>query len=370
MQINLNPHNNYEQLDQFFISEKCRKILLVCGGSIKKLKINTYFNELKNRLGIDVIRFSDFTPNPKYESVVQGVQLLIHEEIEMIVAVGGGSAIDVAKCIKLFANMNHDKNYLTQPIVANDKVLIAIPTTAGTGSEATRFAVIYHEGNKQSVCHDSCIPKAVLFDSDFLINLPEYQKKVTMLDALCHAIESYWSINSTEESKEYSKRAIELIFKYQEAYFQNDTTASERMFEASNLAGKAINITKTTAGHAMSYKLTSMYGISHGHAVALCVSKLIPYMLLHSDLCIDSRGEAYFLSMMNEIGKILGGKDASEIQTVYDGLLTKLNLEVPMAAVSDFEILKKSVNVERLGNHPISLDENAIDDLYHKILFF
>ena len=88
---------------------------------------------------------------------------------------------------------------------------MAMPTTAGTGSEATKYAVIYYNGEKQSINDESIIPSTVLFDSSILDSLPSYQKKATVLDAFSHSIESMWSINSTKESKEYSKEALTLI---------------------------------------------------------------------------------------------------------------------------------------------------------------
>ena len=84
-----------------------------------------------------------------------------------------------------------------------------MPTTAGTGSEAARYAVVYYDGAKQSVTSESFIPGTILMDPNALKTLPAYQKKSTMCDALCHAIETFWSVNSTEESKVYSRTAIE-----------------------------------------------------------------------------------------------------------------------------------------------------------------
>ncbi len=105
-------------------------------------------------------------------------------------------------------NIGSEKCLTIKP---NNIPLLAVPTTAGTGSEATRFAVIYYGGNKQSVTSESLIPDAVVLDPDTLITLPLHQKKATMMDALCHSIESFWSINSTDESKEFSRTAIREI---------------------------------------------------------------------------------------------------------------------------------------------------------------
>lgn len=339
-----------------------KKVLLVCGRSFEHLKIKKCFTSG------EVVRFSEFTSNPRYESVVEGVKSFNSNKCDAIVAIGGGSAIDVAKCIKLYSNMNDCQLYLDQEIVENTIPFMVMPTTAGTGSEATRFAVIYKDGEKISVTHDSCIPDTVFFDADALNGLPVYQKKATMLDAFCHAIESYWSINSTDESKAYSMEAITLILDnwkgYVEAYGKSETN----MLKAANMAGKAINITQTTAGHAMCYKLTTMYGIAHGHAAALCVSKLWPYMINNHENIIDHRGPQYVMQMFKQLSKIMGCNDSMEAVEKFHSILLELQMTIPDVRQGDFDILISSVNADRLKNNPIKLNHKDIDYLYHEIM--
>ena len=369
MQNILTATENYTELDEYFKSTGVKKLLLVCDSSIGFLKLNNYFNTLEDRLGIRVIRFSDFEPNPKYESVVKGVDLFHREHCEIIAVVGGGSAIDVAKCIKLYSNMDQKENYLKQQIVSNDTLLFAVPTTAGTGSEATRYAVIYYNGEKQSITSESCIPSTVLFDPSVLKTLPIYQKKSTMMDAFCHAIESFWSVNSTDESKAYSKEAIHLILKNLNGYISNDETANANMLKAANTAGKAINITQTTAGHARCYKLTSLYGIAHGHAAALCVKVLFPYMIANADKCIDPRGEEYLKSTFVELANAMGCKSPVQGANVFAGFIDSLELETPkINSENDIQVLKTSVNPVRLKNNPVELTTEAIESLYMELL--
>ena len=369
MQTILTATENYAELDGFLKSSGAKKILLVCDNSIGFLKLNDYFNTLENRLNIKVIRFSDFEPNPKYESVVKGVELFHKESCELIAVVGGGSAIDVAKCIKLYSNMDSSENYLKQVIVPNDIPLFAVPTTAGTGSEATRYAVIYFNGEKQSVTSESCIPSTVLFDASVLKTLPIYQKKATMMDAFCHAIESFWSVNSTDESKAFSREAIHLILANMDGYLGNDETANANMLKAANIAGKAINITQTTAGHAMCYKLTSLYGIAHGHAAALCDRVLFPYMIANTDKSIDKRGEQYLKYTFAEIADAASCDSAEQAVTKFTEIVEKLELKAPQIKTdSDIDILKTSVNPVRLKNNPVGLDVETIEKLYKEIL--
>ncbi len=367
-QIVLASDGGYAALDAYWKEKKIKKLFLVCGASMAGLRISEYFDRLPSRLGVAVEKFSHFKPNPLYESVVEGVALYRQTGCDAIMAVGGGSAMDVAKCIKLYANLDPRQNYLEQPIVPNAIPLLAMPTTAGTGSEATRFAVIYYQGEKQSVADDSCIPSVVLLDPSVLETLPPYQKKATMLDALCHGIESFWSVHSTDQSKVFARQAIALALENLDGYLANESEANANMLQAANLAGKAINITQTTAGHAMSYKLTSLYGISHGHAVALCISKLWPFMLEHVNWCADPRGAGYLDQMFQALGQAMGCPTAGEAASKFQELVNALALPAPGAKEADLELFVRAVNPVRLKNNPIALTPETIRDLYRQIL--
>lgn len=367
----ITPGENYKGFDDWIKETGCKKILLVCDGSIwYQNEFNAHLEEI-DKLGVEMIGFRDFQPNPLYENVQDGVKLCRAERCDAIIAVGGGSAIDVAKCIKLYSNLPGDGQngaWLEAEYVPNDIPFLAMPTTAGTGSEATRYAVIYYDGKKQSVTSESFIPDTVLMDPNCLITLPLYQKKATMMDALCHAIESFWSVNSTEESKEYSKAAIKGVMTNMDGYLVNSEEGRGGMLRAANMAGKAINITQTTAGHAMCYKITSLFKSAHGHAAVLCDRVLFPWMVENTDKCIDPRGEEYLRRTLDEIGQAMGCKDAKAGADKLVDIFEKLELEVPVATEAQFEELKTSVNPVRLKNHPTALDVETIDFLYHKIL--
>ena len=361
----ITAENDYNGLDDWFLGK--RKVLLVCDSSIKYLE--TFNNKLET-LKTPIVRFSDFQPNPLYESVVKGVSTYRNDSCDSIIAVGGGSAIDVAKCIKLFSGLSgngNDGEWLKMDPISNDIPFLAMPTTAGTGSEATKYAVIYYNGYKQSITSNCIIPDTVLLDSNSLKSLPLYQRKATMCDALCHAIESFWSVNSTEESKEFSKEAIEGILKNQDGYLANSEDGNAGMLQAAHKAGQAINITQTTAGHAMCYKITSMFGCAHGHAAILCDRVLFPWMLENTNKCIDPRGELFLKKTFQELGEAFGCKNAKEGCKELMYLFQKLELQIPKPSIDQFKVLYSSVNPVRLKNNPIALDEKAIRILYHKI---
>lgn len=364
----LTADNHYKMLDDYFTANQVQSIFLVCGSSIQKLALGDYFQELPQRLGIAVNRFSDFSPNPVYESVEAGVAAFRNSGSKDIVAVGGGSALDVAKCIKLYANMNPAEHYLHQVIIPNDIRLLAVPTTAGTGSEATRYAVIYCGGEKQSVTHDSCIPSTVLFDPSTLSTLPDFQKKATMLDALCHAVEAMWSVNATSESRAYSEEAIGLLLHNCSGYLAGDALSCQQMLQAANIAGKAINITQTTAGHAMCYKLTSLYGLPHGYAAALCVNKLWPFMLRAAQESEKDRLYNHLRSAFDRLARAFSCAQPAEAANRFSALLDSFGFGPPHANPEDLEMLVCSVNATRLKNNPVQLDSQTIRHLYQEIL--
>lgn len=356
------------EIDALFEKLNIKTLFLVCGKSFDDLKIKSYFDTLTERLGIKIVRFSDFKPNPLFESVVEGVRIFNENGCDAVFAVGGGSGMDVAKCVKMFAKMPSDTDYVLQSIEPNEIPFIAMPTTAGSGSEATKYAIIYYKGEKLTVTHDSCIPSAVIMDSSVLETLPLYQKKSTMLDALCHAIESYWSVKSTDESREYAQKAISEVLKYKNAYLANDPDGNEKMLWAAYTAGKAINITGTTAGHAMCYKLTGLYNLAHGHSAALAVSKLWSYTVTHTNKCIDSRGENYVCGMLKELAELFGCENAEQGAEKFQELLDSLELPKPIAGESDLEILTNSVDPMKLSNNPVALDKQIIRELYKFII--
>ncbi len=284
--------------------------------------------------------FSDFKPNPSYDDVLKGLKEF--EGCNCIVSIGGGSAIDVAKAIKYYYCLNDNGVFEYKNIKH-----YAVPTTAGTGSESTRYAVIYKNGMKQSLTHDAIFPDYAVLNVELLKTLPLYQKKCTLLDALCHSIESIWSVNATNQSINYAQEAIDLIKNNYKNYLNGDICALESIQKAANLAGKAINISQTTAAHAMSYKLTSLYKIPHGYAVSLT----LPYLW---DLLIKSNFEILKLENIS----------LNEFNSIFNDLELSNKIDI---SLSDLTILTNSVNIERLSNFPTKLNYEDINSIYKKI---
>lgn len=340
-----------------------KRYMLVHDPSFHHLPVKDYVKP-------DVV-FDDFTSNPLYEQVCKGVELFNAHHCDAIIAVGGGSTIDVAKCIKLYCKMDPTMNYLQQEYRDSGVPLIAIPTTAGTGSESTRYAVIYYEGKKQSVTHESIIPTYAILEPRLLKTLPLYQKKCTMLDALCQCIESLWSVNSTDESMLYAKIGLQMIKDHWHGYIEdNNEEDAQYIMMAANYGGRAINISQTTAPHAMSYKLTSMYGLPHGHAVALCLPEVWMYMMEHPEKCIDPRGADHLEFIFEWLGQIMQCDSAYKGLMMFRAIMFSLDMPKPHTENldADIDILSATVNPIRLKNNPVALDEETIKSIYNKIL--
>lgn len=348
------------------------KAMIVADASLPFLNIRDSIESIP----IPHVVFSQFSPNPLYEDVCQGVELFNREHCDLLVAVGGGSSIDVAKCIKLYCKMDATKNYLHQECADSGIPLIAIPTTAGTGSESTRFAVIYYQGKKQSVNHLSIIPNFALLEPSVLTTLPSYQKKCTVLDALCQGIESWWSINATEESRRISQAAvatlIDIIVPYVEGtgHSDQDLLIATRVMHGANLAGQAINITQTTAPHAFSYKITSLYHLPHGHAVAVCLPTIWKHMIAHTGECVAPEGREQLEQTFSKIAAALHCSTPTEGVACLEQMLERLELDYPMPQNREEELatLASSVNPVRLKNNPIPLDLDTIASLYNQII--
>jgi len=363
-----------DKLPQILKDVNCKNLFLVVDSSFPFLNIKDAIEALE----VEKISFSDFTPNPLYVQVCKGIDLLKAEKCDAILAVGGGSAIDVAKCIKLAVLAKEGNNAIIPPLV-NARVhidgsklpLIAIPTTAGTGSESTHNAVMYYEDSKQTVTNDSILPDYALLEPSVLKTLPLYQKKCTMMDALCQGIESWWSVNSTEESYEYSRKTIELIMQNWKNYIlDNGNEAAANIMLGANYGGRAINITQTTAAHAMSYKVTTLYKIPHGYAVAVCLPEIWQYMIGNMDKCIDPRGQEYLASIFQQIATAMGVNVPSEDIALFRQMMKNMELKNPLAVEREQELvtLSSSVNLIRLKNNPIGLDIETIKRLYEEIV--
>lgn len=339
-----------------------KKPFLCCGGSFKSTKA---FEYLKNNFDLTV--WDKIRPNPRFEDMLAAAELYKKSGCDFLIGAGGGSPLDSAKMIKLLIT-NNPKTALLEPMKDNDIKFLAIPTTSGTGSEATKYSIFYvNENEKHSISHDGFLPDYVILDESFLKTVSPYQRRCTCLDALCHAIESYWNVKSNDESKEYAKKAICLFIENKDGYISNESTANRGMLMASYYAGKAINITSTTSAHAMCYNITINCGTAHGHSVAINLAEIWNYMNENNDVINDLRGREYVLNTLDEIGVMLGGRNSKDGAKIFKGLVNEFALNSPKASISQITDFVKSVNLLRLLNNPTKLNSKDVFEIYKRV---
>ncbi len=326
----------------------------------------------------DFVRFSDFETNPKLSDIERGIEFMRETDSDLVVAVGGGSVMDVAKSINvLSANKGNPLDYILKKIEIENKgkPLVAIPTTSGSGSQATHFAVVYNNKVKYSLAHpDFMLPDYAIVDPRLTFSLPKEVTASAGMDALCQAIESYWSVKSTQESKKYAKEAIKLAMANLNLVVNSpDEKSREAMAMAAHLAGKAINISQTTASHAVSYPITSHFGVPHGAAVALTIPEMLVYNAnVTKEDSLDKRGVEYIQSIIKNLVKFLGCKSVEGASNKLRSLTKNIGLETRLSKLeidnNGIEIVvKEGFNPDRVKNNPRLLTEEALRQILNSI---
>ena len=322
--------------------------LLVCGPRMAEVFLR--------RTGMTLPTFSGYHPNPDLADCEAGAELYRQEGCDGVISLGGGSAMDTAKAVKALL-LTGDMARVRTSDLPTDAYLphIAIPGTAGTGAEATPFAVVYVDGQKLSLDHPQLLPEAVVLDSSLLDTLPEYHRKACAMDALSQGIESFWAKAATAESRVHAEKAIRDVVFNMSAYLSGDRDAQDAMLEAAYESGCAIRISRTTAAHAMSYQITKLLGPAHGHACMLT----LPHLWAH---LYESGAQREPLEKM---AAMLGLPNGFYGSILLQGLLLEMGLDsrsLPEDAVLD--ALTDSVNAQRLGNHPEALSAEALRQIY------
>lgn len=323
--------------------------------------------------GRHVTRFSDFGPNPDLRDIKRGIEEFATAGADVVIALGGGTAIDVAKSIARLAGQDAPpRDVITgiAPLQPSGPPLVAIPTTAGTGSETTHFAVAYVDGVKYSVAHDTVRPDYALVDPLLTYSLPAGVTAASGLDALCQAVESFWAVGATDRSLDFAARALRLALTHLTDAVRRPTPEARRgMSEAAHLAGQAINLGKTTAPHALSYPITIQHGVAHGLAVALTLAPLLRYNAQLTDAdCIDPRGSDH---VRRRIERLLAIFQCSEVEAAcqrLEGVIQQVGGPVRFAQIGAdsneaIERLAEQVNAQRLSNNPRALDSSTLKQL-------
>lgn len=270
--------------------EQAQKIMIVTDPGLKKAGICQRLEDILAPLEKDIVIFDEVEPDPSIKLVLNVVNKARENKIDLMIGLGGGSSMDTAKvAAALMTNTKDISAYFGIGLLEHPAIpIVAIPTTAGTGSEVTPIAILSDEEEqlKKGIVANEIIPQYALLDPSLLTGLPAHVTAATGMDALTHAIESFTSIHANDYSDALALRAIELISRHLLVSFKDGSNIEARrgMLLGSLLAGMSFANAGVAAVHAFAYPLGGMFHIPHGLANSLMLPTIMKFNMSH---CAD-----------------------------------------------------------------------------------
>ena len=309
---------------------------------------------------------------PDIKELINLIKKIKEIKPKYILAIGGGAVMDLSKISNYLI---FSKDIKKDIIKSNYKYkkrfskLVAIPTTAGSGAEVTSNAVIYINKKKYSVENNLIRPNKFYLIPNFVQNNNFKLKSSSGFDAIAQGVESLFSLRSNKKSYNFAINSLKLSLVNFPNYLKNPNTEnSKNMIKAANLSGEAINISKTTAPHALSYPFTSYFGINHGHAVAITFKEFLNYNFNNKDFAksnfdLDKRFRILF--------KLTQTQNIFELTKFFEDIDKKAKIKVNFSDLNiniskSIDLVLKNVNIQRLSNNPVNLDYNSIRSLLLK----
>lgn len=367
--------SNKEEMMQRLISLNVTNIVLVMSeSSALRWNMVAFINKLKYRceaLNGTLTWINKVSANPTQEDIIESLYQIGNKRVEIIIAFGGGSSIDLAKGISAFYNIEKNKNYSLDEITEGIKNknylgkefidIIALPSTAGTGSEVTQWATIWDKNKtgKFSIDAPMLKPKMAIIVPELTLSMPVEMTISTGLDAICHAIESYWSKHTTPVVQEIAYRAVEILtLNLRKAVEEPDNIIiREKLCKASLLAGLAFSQTRTTACHSISYPLTMLYGVPHGLAASITLDEVGKINKGH----FENDNELF--SLFNNYKGI-----KNWIDTVCQGVI---NMQLSSFGITEINIpliVDNAFTGGRMDNNPVNLERKDVFEILKSIL--
>ncbi|MEM1485460.1 1-propanol dehydrogenase PduQ [Oscillospiraceae bacterium PP1C4] len=347
-----------------------KRVFIVTDAFMAQSGKTSYVTDQLDRCGAQYQIFSDVTPDPDISIITRGVDEIVSFQPDAVIAFGGGSPIDAAKAIVFFADRVHS---------LRDCPFIAIPTTSGTGSEVTRFAVISDAEKhlKYPLVDDALVPTAAILDAELIRSVPPSVTADTGIDVLTHAIEAYVSTEANDFTDAVAEKSIKLVYKHLLNAYKNpdDLEARQGMHNASCLAGVAFSNASLGLNHGMAHALGAQAKLPHGRANAI----LLPYVMSFNAGCTSTLTPTAM--RYAEIAHMLGKEATSTRQSALNLIQTvrrfvkqlQLPPNIEAAGVdrktfeSIVEEMSRAAYADRCtATNPIPCSEKAIREIYEK----
>lgn len=304
----------------------------------------------------DIVVFTDIVPDPPIETVVAGIKSAGDKPISIVLSIGGGSAIDASKAMYYFAKKQG---------AFSEAILIAIPTTSGTGSEVTSFSVITdaERGTKYPLVTKEILPDVAILDADLVLSLPGNITADTGMDVLTHAIEAYVSTKATDFSDALAEKAIKLVFEYLPKAYKNgqDIEAREKMHAASTLAGMAFNTASLGINHSLAHAAGAKFHVPHGRLNSILMPHVIQY---NAGIEFNNRNrqatDMTVASRYQDIAKLLGCSASSPVSGVRQLVeaIKKLQRKLEMPT----SLREYGVKADAFAQYKVEISEAALHD--------
>lgn len=347
-----------------------QKAMVVTGkSSTKETGLLAKTIELLTRAGVDSVVFDRVEANPLTTTVYEGAELVKRRGCDVVVGLGGGSIVDAAKSIAFCALNDGDISEYIFGRKQGDRALpiIAVPTTAGTGSEGNSFSVLTNPDtkDKKSLRTPVILPKVSIIDPELMTTMPRAVIAAVGFDALTHNIEAYLALNSQPLTDIQAIYGVRLMAENLTKVYKNpdDMDAWEKVTLVSTLGGMVINTAGVTAPHGMEHPVSGLYNVVHGKGLAA----LMPVIIENS---WESSRER-----LGEISRLLGGNDASDCAAAIRNFLTQIELKVTLGELGvkpdDVDWLAENcmkVSAPSMKNYPRLFSMDEIKEIYKKAL--
>lgn len=320
------------------MKELGKKAFIVSGKIVTKMGTVGILTDYLDKWKIDYEIFNDITGEPTDEMIEAGVKAYQKSECDFLVAIGGGSPLDSAKAIAAMTVLEGSiADYMGKEIKGNFPPMVLIPTTAGTGSETTKFTIITDtkKGVKMLLKGDCLLPRLAIIDPEFTLTAPKNITAATGMDALTHAIESYTSRKANTLTDMYALSAIKRIFTYLPIAYQDGSNkkAREEMAIAAFEAGVCINNASVTLVHGMSRPIGALFHVPHGISNAMLITECLSYA---ADGCYEK-----FADMAKAIQVVNDDTDEKEASKEFLKALKELCKKCEIPSLLEYGIAKE-----------------------------